>query len=161
MCGECGVFAYVVCGTGLACIRVLLPCVVGSNIESCVSKGIPSSGLFCGRTRFHVDWNPSLRKVNAAAARTSMSRSLTTGEVVWDRITDSTVSINFFDAVWATHVSDWGKKAGRKVDRQMKRLFEFCNMMAHSLAALNCAGGSAYLCPSQYVMIQELQGGCT
>jgi hypothetical protein len=67
-----------------------------------MSKGIPPSGLFGGRIRLHVDWNPSVPgvwNVNAAAARTSMSRSLTTGEVVEVRITDSTVSINFLVAV--------------------------------------------------------------
>ena len=71
-----------------------------------MSKGIPSLGLFGGRTRSHVDWNPSLPgpwNVNAAPAKTSMSRSLTTGNVVGLRITNSTVSKNFFLAVWAIH----------------------------------------------------------
>ena len=38
-------------------------------------------------------------KVNAAPAKTSKNRSLTTGELVGFRITDSTVSINVFAAV--------------------------------------------------------------
>jgi hypothetical protein len=70
-------------------------------------KDVPGSipgpaNLLSSYTRFHVGWNPSVPGVwnmNAAAARTSMSRSLTTGEVVEVRITDSTVSIHFFVAV--------------------------------------------------------------
>jgi len=40
----------------------------------------------------------------------------------------------------------------------MKWSLEFSNMMAHSLAALNCSGGSAYLDPSQYVSKRYLGG---
>ena len=144
-------FPYVPCGVGLVNVRAR-PVIVGSNIASCMSKGIPPAGLFGGRTRFQVNWNPSCPgpwNVNAAAASTSISRSLTTGEVTGDIMTLSTLSINFFDAVCAIHGLDWGRRGEIKSHRLMKRLFEFRSMMAHSLAALNCAGGSAYLIPSQ------------